>query len=382
MALASTDALASFDQAGNREDLSDVLSAVIARDMESTVNLIGGVSGEATATKHEWMESKLTAWTSSLAAALNTGATSVSVATGDGVKFRIGTLFRIANEPEVMMVTDISTDTLTVVRGYSSTSDPGTSYANGSTIQIISHPVQEGTDPINWEAIIRTRHYNICQIFYKTIKVTDTQQNVESAGVGSEIDWQTEQKVLEIGRELNINTIHGIRSETTGSDTAYRSFGGLIEYISASGGNSLDASGNALTTTRLTNLLEDIYDDGGFDGQGRLTVLAGATQKRAISGFLADQRRVDMAKQQVGTVVSSYETDFGVVDVMLERYMPDDAILVIDPSRVKLVALKASNLKSRDLPKTGLAYKKEIAGEFTLEVRNALEAHGYYYNLA
>ena len=370
MALAEATALASFDQAGNREDLSDVLAALFEEDRETTINLIGGVQGQANAVKHEWMEAKLTAWTSALDGALNTAATDPDVTANDGVKFRVGTLFKIRNEPEVMQVTAVATDALTIVRGYGSTSDPGTNYADGSVIEIISHPVQEDTDPINWEKIIRTRKYNYTQIFYKTVKVSDTQEVVSKAGVDSEIDWQAEAKLKEIRRELDVNVIHGIRAADA-----------MVEYISAAGGNTIDASSADLTETRILNLLEDIYEDGGGT-DAKLAILCNTFQKRKISAFWKEYRRMDQGDRKVGAIVSTFETDFGVVDVLLERYMSPDAILVIDPKRCNLMPLPLSELSSRDLPKTGLAYKKEIVGQYTLEVRNALEAHAYEYNLS
>jgi len=378
MALAAATSLASFDQAGNREDLSDVLALMIASDLETTINLIGGVQGQATGVKHEWMEAKLSSWKDQCAEELATAETDLDV--DDGTKFRIGTLFRIENEPEVMQVTNVAGNTLTIVRGYGSTSDPGVAYADDSIIEIISHPVQEDTDPLSWESIIRTRVYNYTQIFYKTVKVSDTQEVVSKAGVDSEIAWQVEQKLKEIKRELDINAIHGIRAADAGGDASYRSFGGLIEFVSAAGGNSLDASAAELTETRLINLMEDIYEDGGLDAP--CAILCNSFQKRKISAFWKENRRMDQGGGTVGAVVDTFECDFGVVNVMLERHMPADAILIIDPKRVKLMPLPLSEMSTRELPKTGLALKREIVGQYTLEIRNATEAHGYYYNLA
>ncbi len=381
MALAAAEALATFDQGGNREDLSDVLSMMIQRDRENTLALIGGPQGAATATKHEWPEGELTSWRSSLAANLAYDATSATVAAGDGAKFRIGTLFKMLNRPEVMQVTAISTDTLTITRGYGSTSAPASGqYDSGEEIIIISHPTQEDTDPINWEAIVRTKAYNYTQIFYKTTKVSDSQEAVNKAGVSSEIAWQVEQKLLEIKGEMNRNILHGIRSGDAGGDASYRSFGGLVEFINSAGGNVIKASGAEISETRITNLLQDIYTDGGGD-QGELSIIAHPIQKRKISAIWKEYRRIG-TESKVGAKVDSYECDFGTVNVVMDQAMDEDAILVIDPTRVKFMPLQSRAISTRPLPKTGLAEKREISGEYTLEVRNGLKAHGYMYDLS
>lgn len=376
MALATATALSSFDQGGNREDLSDVLATIMAQDNETTLNLVG-IKGAAKATTHTWVEDELSSYQSAAAEELASAETDLDVYAGDGVKFRIGTLFKFANEPEVMQVTAITTDTLTIVRGYGSTVDPGVAIPTLSVIEIISHPVQEDTDPINWESIIRATAFNKTQVFYKTLKVSDTQEAVDKAGVSSEVSYQTEKKMIELMREMNRTLICGIRSADAGSDTSYRSMGGIIEYVSAAGGNYLDAATTDLTETMLLNLLQQVYEDGGNPD----TVVAPAFQKRQISGFWKEYVRVGGGETKIGTKVSTYECDFGTVSVILERHMPKDAILVIDKARVAVMPLDGLSMGIQDLARTGRAQRKQLDGEYTCEIRNALKAHGYYYNL-
>ncbi|MHB9019365.1 MAG: SU10 major capsid protein [Minisyncoccota bacterium] len=377
MAIPGASALSSFDQGGNREDLSDVLASMVEVDVDTALNAIG-IKGEATATKHEWVEDALGSVVSSLAAALNTTVTSATVATGDGAKFHIGSLFKIAgNNPEVMQVTAVSTDTLTIVRGYGSTSDPGTNYASGSVIEIISHPAQEDAQFEARAHTIRTKAFNYTQVFFDTVDVSDTQEQVSKAGVDSEVAYQLEKKLLEKKRELNIAAIKGIKSADAGSDSSLRSMGGIVEFISAAGGNAIDAAGAALSKTLLDRALRDVYEDG---GEGKL-VLAGPIQKPKISEFLKEYRRGDMG-DKVGYVVREYDCDFGTVDVRLERYLGNDTVVVLDPARLAVMPLRGCAMYSEDLARTGRSKRKMITGEYTLEVRNATKAHALIYNLA
>ncbi len=376
MALVAASALGSFDQGGNREDLSDVLAQILEKDRETSLQRIG-IGGAATATKHEWVESALGSTVATLDTTLTTTTTSVVLSSGDGLKFRIGTLFKFAgNNPEVLQVTLVATDTLTVVRGYGSTSDPGTSYTAPAVIEIISHPAQEDADFSADSPNIRTKDYNYTQVFTGGISVSDTQEAVDKAGVDSEVTYQTQVKLMEKMRELNIGIIKGIRSADAGSDTSYRSMGGLVEFLSQATGNAADASAASISESLILARMQAIYDDGGNVD----TLFVGATQKRKISDFWKDARRRDT--ETAGAVINEYETDFGVVRVVLERYLGTDKALFVDSSRVKVMPLTGLAMGMKEIARTGRARKYMIDGEYTLEVRNAKKAHGMLYNLA
>src|SRR5690606_27377723 len=106
MALASTTPLASYDQAnGEFLDLSNELAEIIRRDNTSFLSRVG-ISGEATETKHSWMEDSLNANSATAAEAIDNSETTLDVASGHGARFRVGTLFRVerAGSTEVMQV--------------------------------------------------------------------------------------------------------------------------------------------------------------------------------------------------------------------------------------------------------------------------------------
>lgn len=377
MALASTTGVASYDQAdGAFLDLSNQLAEIIRRDNTSFLSRLG-ISGEATAVEHKWMEDSLNSNTATGAEALDSSETTFDVATGHGVRFRVGTLFKIdyAGLTEVMQVTAISTDALTIVRGYGSTTAEDASAAGVTpTIKIISNPSQEGQDAPDDESKTRTQVSNYTQIFQKGIRVSHTMRSVLQAGVADEYTYQVARRLMEIMRELDSTIINGIKSASGGSDTVYRSMGGIIEFASQSGGNT-DSTSEALLICVVNDMAKQIWDDGGYPN----FILVGGKQKRAISGFDQSARRSVYDVTVAGYMVDKIITDLGfILDVIVDPWMPDDVAIVGDLGKCRVMPLRDSSMRAEDLAKTGAASKGQIYGEYTAEWRNAKQTFSFH----
>lgn len=384
MALASASGLASFDQsAGEFLDLSNELAEIIRRDNTAFISRVG-ISGEATETSHSWMEDALNPNTATSLAdptgVLDASATSLVVASGQGVRFRAGTIFKdsAAGKTEVMQVTAVSTDTLTIVRGYGSTS--GETHGTGSTafnIQIIAHLNQESQDMPSDESRARTKVTNYTQIFQKGIMVSHTMRSVLQAGVADEFTFQIARRMMEIERELDSSVIAGIKSASTGSDTVYRSMGGLIEFTSQAAGN-VTTTAEALTLTVVNDMCKQIWDDGGNPN----FILVGGKQKRKISAFDQSARRSSYDGTVAGYVVDKVITDLGfVLDVITDPWMPDDVCIIGDLGKIRVMPLRNDSMRAEELAKTGRSYKAQVTGQYTVEIRNAVEAFAYHNNL-
>lgn len=378
MALASASGLASFDQsAGEFLDLSNELAEIIRRDNTAFISRVG-ISGAATETLHSWMEDQLNPNTFTLNEAMDNSETDMDVASGHGARLRIGSLIRNyseAGKTEVMQVTAISTDTLTVVRGYGSTS-PET-HTTGTTWQIIANPAQESQDAPADESRARTKVSNYTQIFQKGIKVSHTMRSVLQAGVADEFTFQIARRLMEIMRELDSAVIAGISSGSQGSDTVYRSMGGLVEFASQSNGNVTTTS-EALTPAVINAMVKQIWDDGGTPN----FILVGGKQKRAISAFDASYRRANYDQNTAGYVVDRFLSDLGFwLDVIVDPWMKDDDCIVGDISKVRVMPLQNDAMRAEELAKTGRAWNAQVTGQYTCEVRNAKEAFAYHNNL-
>lgn len=378
MALATATPLASFDQAnGEFLDLSNELAEIIRRDNTSFLSRVG-ISGEATETKHSWMEDSLQGNSVTLDESgfdsSETDMTFVSTA-----RLRAGALIRNVSEAgktEVIQITSVDSSTVcTVVRGYGSTT--GEAHTTGSTWRIIAIPAQEGQDAPADESKTRTKVSNYTQIFQKGINVSYTMRSVLQAGVADEYTFQVARRLQEVMRELDSSLILGISSASQGSDTVIRSMGGIVEFASQAGGNT-NSTSEALTLSVVNDMCKQIWDDGGTPN----FILVPGKQKRAISAFDQSARRSMYDATVAGYVVDKVITDLGfVLDVIVDPWMPDDTAIVGDLNKIRVMPLRGSSIRAEDLAKTGASFKGQIYGEYTAEFRNAVESLAFHNNL-
>lgn len=375
MALESFAGVAQYDVVGVREDLSDIVSEILLGDTSLLARI--GISGEATNVKHEWLEQSLNATTVTAGEALTAGDATFDLASGHGSRLRVGALLRdtAKGKTEVIQVTAISTDQLTIVRGYGSTS--GEAHDDAATFRIVGRPKQSGADLSVDRSTARTRVDNTCQIFEEAVIIAGDAEAVVKAGVASEVALQAANRLMELMRELDTAIIQSYESASTGSDSVYRSMGGLIEFLSQSGGNSVTTS-----ETLNEGILDDLYNLAFEDGGDPSLLVVNQKQMEVISGFNADKIRVAPGAGMAGTFVTKYMTKLGKeLDILLDRWVPDDTVMLLDPTRLAVVPLRGRQFGMSPIAPTGDAQKRQILGDYTLEVRNATQAHAIHTNL-
>ena len=377
MGLAASTPLASYDQAnGEFLDLSNELAEIIRRDNVSFLSRVG-ISGEATETTHSWMEDSLNSNIYTLdESGFDSSETDMTLVSTTGL--RAGSLLRNVSEAgktEVVQVASVDSATVvTIVRGYGSTT--GEAHTTAST-WVATHPQQEGQDAPADISKTRTKVSNYTQIFQYGINVSHTMRSVLQAGVADEFTFQIARRLMEAMRELDAALVLGIKSASAGSDTVYRSMGGIVEFANQAAGN-LNTTSEALSLTVVNAMAKQIWDDGGYPN----FILVGGKQKRAISTFDQSARRSVYDSTVAGYVVDKVLTDLGfVLDVIVDPWMPDDTAIVGDLNKIRVLPLRGSAMRAEDLAKTGAANKAQIYGEYTAEFRNATSSLAHHNNL-
>lgn len=375
MALASFAGLANYDLVGAREDLSDVVSEILLGDKSLLARI--GIGGEATNVKHEWLERSLNAINITAAEALTAGDTTFSVASGHGTRVRIGTLLRdvAQGKTEVIQVTAISSDDLTIVRGYGSTT--GETHADAATFRIIGRPKQSGEDVSADHSTVRTRRNNYCQIFEDAVIIAGDTEATAKAGVPSEVALQSADRLIELMRELDNAIIMGIINASAPSDSTYRSMSGLIEWLTLSNGNSNNTA-ESLSEDVLNTMYTQAFDDGGNPN----LLICNQAQMKVISTFNADKIRIAPGVNTAGTYVTHFMTGLGQeLEILLDRWVPNDTVIMVDTSRLLVVPMTGRGFGMKVIAPTGDAEKRQLLGDYTLECRNPLEAHAIHTNL-
>jgi len=220
----------------------------------------------------------------------------------------------------------------------------------------------EGADYTIEQRSPRVRKGNYTQIFSQGYGVSGTQEAVLKAGVKSEIAYQMALAMKEVARDVEYAYINNAVS-SAGSATTARKLGGIPAFVST---NVLDNGGTARPLT------EDLFNDGvqaAWQAGGNPDVcVCSGKQKRVITGFTTNvQRTLPAEKHKQIARVDVYESDFGVIKIVADRFMPDGEIFILSSQYWKTAYLRP--FKTEDLPVRGDRKEKVIIGELTLEAR-------------
>ncbi|USN99751.1 MAG: DUF5309 family protein [Phycisphaeraceae bacterium] len=357
------------------EDVSDIIGIVSPHETP-LLDHLGDAKRPAMSTVHEWIEDALIANTDSIDDATVTGGdTTFDVA--DVTPFQVGDLIRPGTSGEVMLVTSISTSTLTVTRGYGGTTQA--TLADGMTLTILGNAALEGAEAPAARFTSRVRRQNYTQIFTASIDVSGSMQAAAQHGIVDEVDYQKQERMRELLRDLENTVINGVAPSSTqeGSGTVRRTMNGIIHSISTNqfqpgvGGLPSGDSG-ALDEALLNAAMRAVWEQssGTID-----TIVCGGKQKRKINSFATGSRAYLPEDTRYSDMLSVYESDFGVARVILSRWVPADTVLFLDSSRVGVLPLQGRSFHYKPLAATGDSVSGQVIGEYTLEFKNE-NAHG------
>jgi hypothetical protein len=364
------------------EDVSDLVS--LASPWETPLlDALGDGRTPARSTVHEWIEDSLLPNTDRVNDSTYTNATTDTTFTVlTGSRFRIGDLIRVANTSnEVMLVTGVSGNDLTVVRGYGGAT--ASALANLQAITILGNAAIEGDDAANPRFTSRTRVVNYSQIFAATVEVSGTQLAARTVGVPNELEYQKNLRLRELMRDLENCVINGRAAGTNPEGTASvrRTLRGILSYATTNRFSPATAgfpSETTLTETQLNLALRELWRNS--SGRADLIVVGGP-EKRAINAFSASSRRFEMPDTRFRQLVNVYESDFGVCGIVLSRNVPPGTVLLLDSSRIEVMPLASRSFAYSPLARTGDRESGQVVGEYTLEFRNEA-AHGVITGLA
>jgi len=202
-------------------------------------------------------------------------------------------------------------------------------------------------------------------------------------GVADELDYQKQQRLRELIRDLENCVINGVAptANQQGSATVRRTMKGLFGWINtnkfAPGAGGFP-SGTTLSEDQLNTALRTIWQSA--SGQVDLIVVNGK-QKRAINAFIGTSRRFAVDSGTYKDMVGVYESDYGVCKVVLSRWVPPGNVLLLDSSRIEVLPLAGRSFQYRQLATVGDRESGQMIGEYTLELRNEA-AHGLIKYLA
>ena len=249
----------------------------------------------------------------------------------------------------------------------------------------------EGNDAAFVTASPTTRLGNYTQIFTKSVIVSGTAQEMDTAGRRNELLYQVDKRSREIKRDMEY-AISQNRASNDGSRATARTLGGFEAWIESnvsrgSGGASggftstkivaaaTDASSTnvrTFTETQLKAVIKSIWDN---TGESAPLVIVGSFNKQQASGFsgiatqYTDYGNAKSSKDiAILGAADIYVSDFGKHRIVPDHFSRARSALVVQPKHWEMRYLRP--FKVNTLAKTGDADKRQLIAEATLVSKN------------
>lgn len=173
---------------------------------------------------------------------------------------------------------------------------------------------------------------------------------------------------------ITLGQVYFVVSKATDSFKVSLTKGGAAVDITSNGTAIQYDTLTDVTKAHVDDLLQSAYDNGGLQESNAATLIVNSTLKRGISEAYTTAGQTPPDSRTVGGVaVDTIVTDFGVLNVMLNRYMPKDTILVASLEQLTPVFLEVpgkGHFFAEPLAKTGAADNVQLYGEVGLAYGN------------
>lgn len=336
-----TTLVANLVAALNAETIEESLNMVRSRRPSILGSIKGFAAPEIMASdrKIQWLDYRIDARSDVTTASALVGATTITVA--DGTKFRSRMILRNDRTSELVVVSSVSGNDLTIQRAYGSTA---VAINSGDTFYIESVAREENSLP-DADAIDQpAKMYNLVQTMDFTIDMSDDSQKIRQWGDTNDLAMQVSNQMQQLTYQLNNALIGGVRgSFTVGSKPSY-SAGGMRYFAAQSGGINVDNSAATLTLEQINAVYETIFNRGG--NVSRIAV--GTKLGRKLSALVKanyNSTRLDDWSNDAGSLIS-LPSDLplfgGITNIVIDNTLGASELFMYDPDRIEIVPAAAN----------------------------------------
>lgn len=252
--------------------------------------------------------------------------------------------------------------------------------------------VNEGVDYTYVDPPATVRMGNYHQISLKTALISGTLDAVDKAGRDRETAYIKTLRGLELRRDIE----RYLTSDTAQASTDPRKAGTISTYItnisaaagsSASAGNgtnvpTLTGTDRAMAISQIDAAMLAAYEDGGQPSIITMSPVNKQVFSNLSSASVATNQIITSANKDVAYIgaVSLYRSDFGELNVVVDRFQGNDRLFLLDTDYACITTLPGRNFAVSDVAPTGDATKFAILTEWSLKV-TAPKAHAAVFDL-
>lgn len=221
--------------------------------------------------------------------------------------------------------------------------------------------VAEGSDASNFANSTRAEKHNATEIFMKSVKVSGTAQASSITGIADLLNEEAQDRLAEIKVNIERKLINGTFSD--GSVDGKRTMKGLLNFVTA--GNKVN---RVFNEKNFKETVKKLWDSGLATGQ--YIAMCNADLKEELDEIYKDKYFYVAQENKFGLVVHTIQTNYGNVDVLLNRHMPADQLVVFDPSFLRITFMQNRTPHMELLGKQGDYIQAMILAELSLKALN------------
>lgn len=328
--------------------------------------------------KMGWLDFRIDATNSTFVGPYTDSATALTVATGDGGKFRPGMTLSVTGSDEVILVTAVSGDILTVVRGFGSTTAEAILALAVVTIDSVSR--EENSLAENDGIFQPDKVENYFQTMDTAVEMSRRALATMQWGNTNDLNFQVSERIKQLVIQMDRALVRGVKATATiGSDVRTYT-GGLRYFMGLAGAINIDNSAATLTLDQINNANAEIVSRGGSAD----TIAVGINKARDLNALVAanysSQRLNEWSNDQGSvTMLPSDLPLIGRVNtIVVDTNLADDELIIFDKGMVSVKAMAANNANASGAWRTVDATQKgqdgervRVIGDFAMEIRQS-----------
>lgn len=210
---------------------------------------------------------------------------------------------------------------------------------------------------------------NTCQILEKVTEVSGTAQALEVPGMTNLFYAEVEDRLQEMKRDMEWYFINGTRADE--ADDTPRQMNGLLNLINDD--HIIDGTGG-ITEDLLLDTLQKMWERGAIDKNDGFYAFVNVATKRQINKMVKTNPQsliVDIMglNKVFGVTYNLFKSDFGNLNLIMSRHIPEDTMLIVDLEQVQIAELRSTFYE--DLPVAKDAAKGHVINESTIKLLNS-----------
>ncbi len=210
----------------------------------------------------------------------------------------------------------------------------------------------------------RAEKSNVMEIFSKAVQVSGSAQASNITGINDLFASEINDRLTEVKVNIEKKMLAPANYNDGSTEPFIRRMKSVFEQVHPDNVVEIET---APTQNDFKAVVKKLWDNG--LGSNEFYAFVNSDYKELIDGFYANQINYNMPMDTFGFVANKVITNYGIVNVVLNRHMPVDKILVVDPAYLRLVYLRKPAFEM--LAKDGDNIKGMVITECSLKVLNS-----------